>query len=51
MKIIWEVQKGSLQRVVAERFGVAKSTVGDIWKDHQKIEDCISSKRSVLNTH
>ena len=30
MKIIWEVQKGSSQRVVAERFGVVRSTVGDI---------------------
>ena len=50
MKIIREVQKGSLQRVIAERFGVAKSTVGDIWKDHQKIEDCISSSESLTFT-
>ena len=47
MKIIREVQKGSLQRVVAERFVVAKSTIGDIWKVHQKIEDCVSSSESL----
>ena len=48
MKIIQEVQKGRSQRVVAERFGVAKSTVGDIWNDRQKIEDCVSSSESLI---
>ena len=47
MKIVHEIQTGSSQRVVAEKFGIAKSTVGDIWKDRQKIEDCISSSESL----
>ena len=48
MEIVCELQKGNSQRVVAERFGVAKSTVGDIWKYRQKIEDCISSSESLV---
>ena len=28
------LEKGTLQRVVGKNFGVAKTTVADIWKDH-----------------
>ena len=30
---IVEIQQGKSQRAVVNRFGVAKSTVGNIWKD------------------
>lgn len=36
------LEKGSSQRVVGEKFGVAKSTVADNWKDHAKISDSVS---------
>ena len=42
MEIVRELLKGDLQRVVAEKFRVTKSTVGDIWNYRQKIEDYIS---------
>ena len=29
-------EKGSLQRIVGEKFRVAKTTVADIWKDHDE---------------
>ena len=48
MEIVCALQKGNSERVVAERFGVARSTVGDIWKYRQKIEDCISSSESLV---
>jgi hypothetical protein len=47
MKIVCDIQSGSSQRFVAEKFGVAKSTVGDIWKDRHKIQDCVSSSESL----
>ena len=47
MKIVCDSQSGSSQRFVAEKFGVAKSTVGDIWKDRQKFQDCVSSSESL----
>ena len=33
LEIVRALDNGSSQRVVAENFGVAKSTVADIWKD------------------
>ena len=49
MKIIGEVKKGSSQKFVADKYGVAKSTVSDIWKDREKIENLMSSVDSVCN--
>ena len=43
-----ELQNGHSQRTLAEKCGVMKSTVGDIWKYCQKLEDCISSSESLL---
>lgn len=37
--IIRELKTGVSQRDVAKKFSMAKSTIGDIWKDCQKIED------------
>ena len=48
IEIIHELQKGSSQRVVAGIFGVAKSTVSDIWRDRKKIEDCVSTSESLV---
>ena len=44
LDIIAQVRKGKLQRAVAKLFDAAKSTVGDIWKNREKIE------RHVLRT-
>ena len=38
LDIIAQVRKGKLQRAVAKLFDAAKSTVGDIWKNREKIE-------------
>ena len=35
-------------RIIALKYGVAKSTVGDIWKYRQKLEDYISSSETPL---
>ncbi len=43
LEILKKLEKGLSQRVVGEKFGVAKSTVADIWKDRQKIINAISS--------
>jgi transposase len=43
LKIIRTLENGSSQRVVAEKFGVSKFTVADIWKDHQKISKCVDA--------
>ena len=48
MEIVRELQNGHSQRAIAEKDGVAKSTVGDIWKYHQKIDDCISLSESLV---
>ena len=48
MEIVRELQNGHSQRAIAEKDGVAKSTVGDIWKYRQKINDCISSSESLM---
>ena len=34
--IVHALEKGTSQRVVAEKFKIAKSTVADIWKDRDK---------------
>ena len=38
LDIIAELRQGKSQRAVSDRFGVAKLTVGDIWKNKDKIE-------------
>ena len=38
LDIIAEVRQGKSQRSVADHFGVAKLTVGDIWQNRDKIE-------------
>ena len=40
--------KGKSQRLVAEKFEVANCTVCDVWKDHTKVEDCVSSSDSLV---
>ena len=37
------LEKGSSQRVVGENFGVAKSTIADIWNERKKIYDSVST--------
>ena len=37
LDIIAELRQGKSQRAVSNRFGVAKSMVGDIWKNKDKI--------------
>ena len=43
LELVKKLEKGLSQLVVGEKFGVAKSTVVDIWKDHRKLSDAISS--------
>ena len=43
-----ELQNGHSQRTIAEKYGVVKSMVGDIWKYRQKLEDYISSSETPL---
>ena len=38
LEVISEIRSGKSQRSAADIFGVSKSTVGDIWKDRDKIE-------------
>ena len=46
LDIIRALEKGSSHRVVGRKFGVAKSTVADIWKTRQKISDSIAASES-----
>ena len=46
LEIVKAVEKESSQRIVGEKFGVAKSTIADIWKDRKKISYAISSSDS-----
>lgn len=46
LNIVRELEKGISQRVVGEKFGVAKSTVADIWKDREKLSAATSSSES-----
>ena len=43
LDIIAELQQGKSQRAVSDYFGVAKSTVGDIWKNKDKIETHVTA--------
>ena len=43
LEIISALKKDSSQRVVAEKFGVAKSTVCDIWRDRGKIDEHVAA--------
>ena len=46
LEIVQYLEKGASQKVVGEKFGVAKSIVADIWKDRQKISDAVSASES-----
>ena len=48
MKIERELQNGHSQRTIAEKYGVAKSMVDDIWKYPQKLKDCILLSETLL---
>ena len=43
LKIIAELAKGKSQRLVSEIFQIPKSTVNDIWKQREKIQQFITS--------
>ena len=46
LEIVRALEKGSSQRVVGEKYGVAKSTITDIWKDRKKTSDFVSASES-----
>ena len=46
LNIVKELEKGISQRAVGAKFGVAKSTVADIWKDRVKLFTATSSSES-----
>ena len=39
LEIVHAHKKGTSQRLVGDKFGVAKSTITDIWKDRKKISE------------
>ena len=41
------LEEGNFQRAVGEKFGVAKSTIADIWKYRKKISDSVSDDEIV----
>ena len=41
LDLIQEMKKGKSQRYVLELYKVPKSTVGDIWKEREKIENYV----------
>ena len=50
LEIVKAVEKGSSQRIVGEKFGVAKSTVAEIWKDRKKSDSTsfVNKKRCII---
>ena len=46
LEIVLALEMGSSQRVVGEKFRVAKATIAHIWKDHKKISDSVSASES-----
>ena len=46
LEIMKALKKGDSQRLVGQKFGIAKSTVADIWRDHKKITDSVASSES-----
>ena len=36
LEIVKALEKGDSQRLVCQKFGIAKSTVADIWRDRKK---------------
>ena len=43
LEIISELSKGKSHRLVSEKFHIPKSTVSDIWKQREKIQQYITS--------
>ena len=42
LNIIDDLRKGKPQQLVSDTFGVPKPTIGDIWKEQEKIENYVS---------
>ena len=51
LNVMNALEGGNSQRVVGERFEVAKSTIVDIWKDHKKIIDATATSESSSVMH
>ena len=43
LEVIKELREGISQRCVADLYSLPKSTVGDIWKDREKMQNHVSS--------
>jgi len=48
LEVIGEIQKGKSQRLVASVFDIPKSTVGDIWRERDKIKAHVSASENPL---
>ena len=46
LEIVKALEKGDSQRLVGQKFGIAKSTVANIWRDREKIIDSVASSES-----
>ena len=50
LDIIAEIRQGKSQRAVLDRFGVTKSTVGDIWKNKEKTTHLLRLKKHHISS-
>lgn len=50
LEIVRALEKGNAQREFASKFGVAKSTVADNWKDRQKLSNFTLASESCSYT-
>ena len=51
LEIVKALKKGDSQRLVGKKFGIAKSTVADIWRDREKKTDFVASSESPAFTN
>ena len=51
LEIVKALEKGTSQQVVGDKFGVAKSTIANIWKDHKRTADSIAFSESPAFTN
>ena len=50
LEIVKALEKGDSQRLVVQKFEIAKSTIADIWRDREKIIDSVASSHLHLLT-
>ena len=46
LEIVKALEKGDSQRLVGQKYGIAKTTIADIWRDRKRITDSVASSES-----